>query len=309
MFNYHSVTIDDAKWAKPILINANKNSCEYSFVNIYMWSKVYKTLICNYNNTIIARSVSPKFPDTSPYSYLFPVGSEDKEIVIKKIMEESSNDNREFLIFSISKDEKKWMEETFVDTFEFLYSRDECDYIYQSELLSTLKGKKLQKKRNHLSQFLRECPNYKVEPITKDNLQEVIAFNNKWASFSENAEDKGIEKEHNAVDLILENFLNLDLSGCLIRNNNDIIAFSYGSPLNKDMFCVHVEKAVYNINGAYNIINKEFVNMFCKNYKYVNREDDVGSEGLRKAKLSYKPEFLEEKYIAILKNSNVNIYI
>ncbi|MEG2770500.1 MAG: phosphatidylglycerol lysyltransferase domain-containing protein, partial [Oscillospiraceae bacterium] len=241
--------------------------------------------------------------------YLYPVGNGDRVKAINEMMAETKAIGRALQIYSVSKTDKEWMEENFKDVFEFEYSRDECDYVYASEALQNLQGKKMQKKRNHVAKFLKQNPDFVTEKITKENISEVIAFDNKWAKLTDNVGDKGIAKEHKAVDLVLENYFKLPLEGCLIRVDEKIIAFSYGSAISDKVFCTHVEKALYEVEGAYNIINREFARLFCKDYLYINREDDVGSEGLRKAKLSYKPEFLEEKYIAVLKGRKTECFV
>lgn len=308
-FNYHKVCEDDAQWAKPILLGANRVSCEYAFANIYMWSHIYHTEIADDNGVLVARSKSPDEPDTSPYSYLFPVGNGDKAATVGKMLDEARKDKRTIQIFSVNEEDKAWLEENFKGVFKFEFSRDECDYVYSSEGLANLSGKKYQKKRNHVLRFLKENPNFSVEDITDDNIDEVRGFNNEWMRLYDNFEDEGKRKEHEAVDLVLKHYKKLGVKGCLIRTGGRIVAFSYGSPISDSVFCTHVEKALYDVNGAYNIINREFARRFCGGYKYINREDDVGSEGLRTAKLSYKPEFLEQKYIATLKGEKTECFV
>ena len=90
----------------------------------------------------------------------------------------------------------------------------------------------------------------------------------------------------------------LDLTGGVLRVNGNVVAFALGEPACEDTFVVHIEKAYSEVEGAYTMINQLFVEHACKGYQYVNREDDAGVEGLRKAKLSYKPALLLKKGIA-----------
>lgn len=308
-FDYHRVCEQDAEWAKPILLSANRISCEYAFANIYMWSHIYHTVIADDNGVLIARSLSPDEPETSPYSYLFPVGKGDIAASVSKMLKEAKADNRAVQIFSVSEADKAWLEENFKGVFKFEFSRDECDYVYSAEGLANLSGKKYQKKRNHVLRFLRENPDYVLEQITDENIQQVRRFNNEWMRLYDNSENEGKKKEHEAVDLVLKHYKKLGVKGCVIKTGGKIAAFSYGSPISDSVFCTHVEKALYDVNGAYNIINREFARLFCGGYKFINREDDVGSEGLRTAKLSYKPEFLEQKYIATLKGADTKCFV
>ncbi|MDO5602561.1 MAG: phosphatidylglycerol lysyltransferase domain-containing protein [Oscillospiraceae bacterium] len=308
-FDYHKVTAADAAWARPILLAADKVSCEYTFANIFMWSHIYHTRLTLHDGLVIVRYEDPEQKEDSPYSYLFPAGEGDIASALEEIIRETTDAGKKFQIFSISEKEKQWMENTFPGRFDYVMSRDEADYLYESAALRELKGKKLQKKRNHVSRFIRENPDYQVEELNGQNLEEVMAFNNQWANLYDNRGDEGIAEEHKAVELVLRHYRELGLSGCLLRVKGKIAAFSYGSPVSNRVFDVHVEKALYDVTGAYNMINREFARRFCENYEYINREDDVGSEGLREAKLSYHPTFLEYKYIATLKGMKTKWFI
>lgn len=308
-FQYHEISAVDAQWVRPILMAANRASCEYAFANLFMWSQVYHEKIAQYDGLVIVRYESPQQEEGSPYSYLFPVGTGSQKAAIEEMIQESQAAARPIQIFSISEADKNWMEENFPDTFDFVVSRDEADYVYESSALQTLAGKKLQKKRNLVSRFLRENPDYTTELIDENNLQEVMEFNHKWAYLCDNRDDEGIMTEHRAVCHVLRHYKELGLQGCLIRIKGEIVAFSYGSPISDQMLDTHVEKALYTVTGAYNMINREFALRFGGAYRYINREDDVGSEGLRKAKLSYHPAFLEQKYIATLKGTKTKWFI
>ena len=119
-----------------------------------------------------------------------------------------------------------------------------------------------------------------------------------WCQMQDMEERKGLKEESEAVKLALENFGKLELTGGLIRTEGKVVAFSVGDRLNDSTFLVHIEKAFSDINGAYPIINREFVRHNCLDFKYVNREDDAADEGLRRAKLSYHPYEIIKKYTA-----------
>ena len=126
-------------------------------------------------------------------------------------------------------------------------------------------------------------------------------MNKKWCEIAECEKSEGLKDEGCAVSEAFENFEALKLSGGLIRAKGEVVAFSMGDRLNDETFLVHIEKAFANIQGAYPIINREFVIHNCEGYKFVNREDDTGDEGLRKAKLSYRPYEILKKWDAKMK--------
>ena len=136
--------------------------------------------------------------------------------------------------------------------------------------------------------------------VQSDDLPAIREFNNAWCQLYENKDNPGIQTEHESIELLFKYFDRLDLRGGYVTAGGRIVAFSFGSPINDRVFDTHVEKALYDVTGAYNIINREMARNVCAGFDLINREDDVGDEGLRTAKLSYNPDIIEPKYLAAL---------
>ena len=172
---------------------------------------------------------------------------------------------------------------------------DYADYVYETEKLATLAGKKLHGKRNHINKFKTLYPDWTYESLSDDNVEDCFQMALEWRN-QNGCED---DPEKNAEMCVTLNSLRLykelGLKGGVLKAGGRIVAFTVGEPLCDDTFVVHIEKAFPDVDGAYPMINQQFVQHECMDYKYVNREEDTGAEGLRKAKLSYKPAFLEEK--------------
>ena len=162
----------------------------------------------------------------------------------------------------------------------------------------TLAGKKLHSKRNFINRFKAEQEgNWRYEPIDARNIGDAWRMNVEWCAEMGCGEDPSLLEESCAVRNCFETFDALGLRGGLLRVGDRAVAFSMGRPLSSDTFIVHIEKAFASVAGAYPMINQQFAAHNCAEYRYVNREDDVGDEGLRKAKLSYRPAILLEKYL------------
>ena len=137
--------------------------------------------------------------------------------------------------------------------------------------------------------------NWSYETMSKENLEECFQMGLKWRN------DNGCEEDYekNAEICVTLNalrlFEELDLVGGVLKVHGEVVAFTIGEPVTKDTFVVHIEKAFADVEGAYPMINQQFVSHECMEYTYINREEDTGAEGLRKAKLSYRPVFLVEK--------------
>ena len=204
-----------------------------------------------------------------------------------------------FILRSMVKEQVDLLEELFPNRFEITTNRDETEYIYTVEKLSKLSGKKLHGKRNHIARF-KDNANWSYEDISDDNFKECLEMNDEWCKLYDCIDDPSLNHELCAVKEAFGNYNELGLVGGLLRREGKVIAYTIGSRINEDTFNIHIEKAFANIQGAYPMINQQFVQHNCQEYVYVNREEDLGDEGLRKAKMSYYPDVLLDKYTARL---------
>ena len=193
--------------------------------------------------------------------------------------------------------DKAVLEELYPERFTFTEDRDSFDYIYSREDLVLLSGKKYHSKRNHIAFF--EKQEYQYEELNDKNLSECLSMNAVWIEKNSDKFYDGIDKEQWALTRAFEHYDELGYKGALLRRDGQVVAFTLGEEMNDNMFCTHFEKAFSDIRGAYPTINREFAKRTLTGYKYINREEDTGDEGLRKAKLSYKPVKLLVKYKAI----------
>ena len=192
---------------------------------------------------------------------------------------------------------REWLETTFPGRFAFKPLRDSADYIYDREALMTLRGKKLAAKRNHIHYFEQNF-SWETKPLNQETMAEALAFNDWWCQQNDCIQDLSLARETCAVRKALTHFEELSYTGLVLYADGKVCAFTYGEPLGETGFCVHAEKADGGLRGAYPMINREFVKTLPRNVLWINREDDAGDEGLRKAKLSYHPAELLMKYIA-----------
>ena len=176
--------------------------------------------------------------------------------------------------------------------------RNSFDYVYSREKLATLKGKKYHAKRNHISYFEKNN-NWSFEPLTRENIADCVAMNEKWYELNVEKDRVGIEHEREVLRMNFDHFDEIGCVGGVLRVDGEVVAFTFGERLNDNTFVTHFEKAFSDIRGAYPMINRLFAQEMLSDYEFVNREDDVGSEGLRSAKLSYHPDILLEKFVAV----------
>lgn len=171
------------------------------------------------------------------------------------------------------------------------------DYVYSREKLATLKGKKLHGKRNHINKFMQENPDWEYKKLVQSMYEDCIAVYDGWKESKDLSEDE-FANERRSVVLALTNMEELGLTGGAILLDGKIKAFTVGERLNDDMQLIHIEKADSEINGLFPMINQQYVLHECADVQYINREEDMGVEGMRKAKRSYYPDFMVKKYFA-----------
>ena len=282
--------MQDQEWMEELLSYSNYNSCEYSFTDLFNWGHVHQTEVARMGDYGIIRSGFKEF------SYLYPFGRGDVRPVIEAMMEDAREHRVTFTISLILEPMKEELETLFPELFVYSEERAYFDYIYTQESLSTLRGRQLSGKRNHINAFKKMYPDWSFEKITAENIAECWQMNEEWSARNEMSLGSGLLKERSALKSAFEHFFEENLVGGLIRVNGKVIAYSMGHPLNSDTFVVHFEKAFDDIRGAYQMINQQFALHCCEGYSYINREDDTGLEGLRKAKLSYLPHTLLKKY-------------
>ncbi|MDO5101092.1 MAG: phosphatidylglycerol lysyltransferase domain-containing protein [Eubacteriales bacterium] len=288
--------IEDRELINSFLKQNRVEICDMTFANIYLWSRHYRTTFAIYKNTLLFHS------DLDGYcSYTFPLGKEeDVRAVIDEILAYCEGQVCRFQLHLVTPKQYEWLEANYPGRFCYETIRDKADYVYEQEKLATLAGKKLHSKRNHINRFEENHPDWTYEEIDHSNVEECFQMAMEWRSENEAEADEEMKAEVAVTMNYLRLMDELGMRGGLIRTQGRVIAFSIGEPLNDDTMVVHIEKAFSEIQGAYPIINREFARHACAGFRYVNREEDTGEEGLRKAKLSYKPIFLSEKGVVSL---------
>ena len=220
-----------------------------------------------------------------------PVGKQQKQ-VFENVMQLAEKQSPESTISLIDFQTKNKMIDYFPQ-LTFGEHRDYFEYVYLTSELADLPGAKFSKIRNRLNKFVKNTP-YTTEPITEENMNEVKEFLKRWCLWKDCESDELLENERKAILFSITHFFYLNLSGIAIRVNDDIEAISVFEPMTSDTAVVHYEKGSPDYDGIYKAINMETAKRLQPIYQFINRESDMGREGLRKAKTSYRPHHMIE---------------
>lgn len=207
-------------------------------------------------------------------------------------------------ITGINETEKETLEELYPGMFRFHFDQASSDYVYSIDDLADLKGKKYQRKRNHYNRFRSSFPEYTVESLNENNLCRAKEMVDMWYE-NRLLENPGGDyfSERTALEKAFRHYQDLDMESLVLLNGEQVLAITFGSRLSPNTFDVHFEKAHWDVSSAYTAINCEFAKYIRNRHpdiQFLNREEDLGLEGLRKAKQRYYPHHMVEKYWACL---------
>ncbi|WP_303835725.1 DUF2156 domain-containing protein [Ruminococcus flavefaciens] len=296
MLEFRDIAITDKERITSALDISQFMGCEYSFANNMAWRRLGDSQIAFYKDFYICCSFRSE--DGIPRFFL-PSGDGSYKDVIAAMKEYAYSLGKPLRVAGITEPSLKMLNKLFPDEFTVDIDEGDWDYIYNSADLIELSGRKYHSKRNHLSRFKELGAEFSL--MTEKDFDECIIFSAMEYNSRAEEHDHSFIAEQYAINTYFNYFHELGLMGGVIRIGGKVAAFTIGDRLNNDTFCVHIEKADTQYNGIYAGINNSFAKAAAYGYKYINREEDLGLEGLRKSKQSYHPAFLLKKYTVTFK--------
>lgn len=292
--DFKKISLEDLDKLKPFL-RAQYRSCDFSVLGVFMWADYFGYEYCVEDGVLYMRERS-KYPDAE-YDYLLPLSLEhDLNGCVERLKEHTEG---RLTMSLVPEPAMEQLRQSFELSAEEV--RNIADYMYKAEDLAFLAGKKYSKKRNLIHQFEGLYPEHRLEPVTAENAAVIAECCHRDWSESHLSELAQYESEHTRE--VLEDFAAYGCTGYALYAGDEIAAFCIGEVLG-DTLIVHIEKARREFKGAFQMINKLFAETELEKsrIKYINREDDVGDDGLRQAKMSYYPDSLLNKYRLTIRN-------
>lgn len=294
MIDFKSVVLEDRELLTSFLWSADRQDNNLSFANLCCWQFLTCSSYAILRDQLVFRFCFPE----NRVVYSLPGGESAGKEVIRLLARQAKEEDIPPYLYGIVSDMQPQLEKEFPDVFEYRTDRDHFDYLYLRTDLADLRGKDFQTKRNHVNKF-RKSYDFRYTPMTEEMIPDCLHMYDEWCEDRRCQEDEGLGYERQALIYGMQHFNRLGLTGGVIWVAGKIIAFTFGMPVNRNTFCIHAEKALAGYEGAYNTINQEIASRLPVQFKYLNREEDLGISGLRKAKLSYRPVCLLEKGVAI----------
>lgn len=295
MLEFKVIELSDKPWIDSLLRISDFRGCEYCFANNMAWRRMYNTKITRYKDFYISCSENER----GGVSFTFPAGGGDYSEVFREMKIYAEANNSPLTVGSVTPELFPLFYELFPkDSFEIRADEDGWDYVYSASDLAQLAGRKYHGKRNHIKKLPDSCV---YEKISEKDFDDCITYAAGCYNKNGDYDDKSKVCEQFAINTYFENFKALGLTGGVLRLDGEIIAFTVGERINSDTLGVHIEKADSSVDGAYPAINRMFAQSEGGGFTYINREEDLGIEGLRKAKRSYHPVFMIKKHTLIFK--------
>ena len=301
MIQFERLSIENKAELSALLRHSAHRGCAFSFTNLYIWGRQCAARI---GDDLLLFS---HFGGKTMYPY--PVCPGDPRPALDALMADARERGIPFRLTGLNRQDVENLQGWYPDQFVFHCGRDGHDYVYAIEDLAELKGKRFQPKRNHINRFLADYPDARILPLTDETLPDAKALSDRWHQRRTEEEDAGMELV--ALNRAFAHWKELGMEGLVLYVGSQVVAMTMGSRLDEETFDVHFEKADLDYPGAYAVINRAFARHIRDKYptvRFLNREEDMGIEGLRKAKLSYHPHHMVEKCWAHLMTEEFHDY-
>ncbi len=300
-FCFEPVSFQNEPVVRHYMESFGENSCQHSFTSMFSLYEKYGDSVCERDGFLYVwrKHLSRE----GVRVYLAPMGDGDFHAAYARLMEDAHACGQKVALQTVSQAQKDIIESLFPDKFAITESRDDAEYLYTSQKLATLPGKKLVNKRHDANHYWRTYgPRTQVTRITQADFSEVWAFEQKWLKQCWEDHDRdALQREARTIEKQLEHFDRLRISGIVLRLDGEVRGFGYGTPISDSCYDALIEKGDREIQHIYRVLNQEAVKQCAMDYTYVNREEDVGVQGLRASKLAYQPDLLLKKYRVIEK--------
>ena len=326
MILFQRVSLSHKQVIESYLSQARTHICDQTFSSLYMWQQAYDTSWAEVEGALVVRF---NLSDEGVKGYMVVAPEHIRSCadsynrLYSRLVADAEREGRPIRLVCMSREIVEhflgWADDNYIakeqslgsvkgrEAFAICDNADYRDYIYSVDDLAQLVGRKYQPKRNHINRFESKYQ-YTFGPLTAADFEECLSLECRWQRQKEKLLQSTVEvrnrvehecppsEEHMAIRHAFDAYDELGLVGGVLKVDGHIVAFTYGSPLSDTLFCTHIEKADADYDGAFQMINRCFAQMLQqRGFQQVNREEDMGIAGLRRAKQSYYPVRMQEK--------------
>ena len=299
MEEFEPISLSDKGRVDAYLNEFGGGSCQHSFAALYAFAEKYGTRICEFEDCLLVRQ--PAKDEGGYISCLMPLGKGDRRRALGFLKKRGHEEGKRLKLQTITEEAKKYLEMEQSGVFEIIPQRDYAEYLYEAKKLVTLEGSEMKNVRQFYNRFQR---NFKgrteLIPIRVKELTDVLEFQEKWLFERRDREDYSILcAEGKAIERVCAHFEELGFVGMLVRVDGQVCGYALGCGISDKTLDIFFEKGDTRIRDIYRCLVTDMIRMHGAEYEWVNREEDLGDEGMRYSKLSYRPDRMLNKYIAL----------
>ena len=305
MLDFQPLTLDMKDMIDSYTFKYGENSCQHSFVSSFCLNSKYGDMFCESENFLF--TLRSKRCTDKERVYLFPHGNfEDTDGIkksLQKIFDDAHEKNCRVKFETLTERAKNIVIELFPGKFLIEGSRDYSEYIHKAERLITFSGSGFAKSRTNIHRFFRDYEGrYKIEKIIPKYFTEIRKFQAEWLAAKNSIDSDPVHQaqlnfENGEINTALENFYALGLDGIVLFIDEKLSGYVFGVPVSRECFDEIINKGSRNIPNISRVLVNEFAKHCCREYEYINREEDLGVKGLRHIKVDLKPDFMIDKFI------------
>lgn len=296
MLEFKKPVPEDQEWIQNAGFQVGLRQNDAGFVNIALLTEKYNTYVCNYHGTLLRF-----FPEGYlKGSYAAPVGNADYKELIPLLEADAEERGLAFRLELLTEDDCKKLEEAFPGRFDMICKPDFAEYLHLRERHADMAGRQFSSKRNHIAQFFRRHPDAYVAPITKETLGDAYTVARSWLDGQPDEKRDYLEYEYRAIKKSGENWDRWKMKGIVAYSDGAPVGMAIASRISEGVYDIHFEKALAEYPHVWSLLVREMAR-YLEDAVWINREEDLGDEGLRKSKLSYRPDLLLQKYCAVPK--------
>lgn len=298
--DFKAIELKDRALLQQLLYKYGENSCQHSFASMYCMADKYGDSYCIEDNWLFLYRAGL---ETDTYrTYLAPMGDSgegDCSYAVQRLKADARYYGKKVRFESVTRAAAERMKESLGENYVICQKRDLSEYLYTYTKLTELPGHSLASKRTDINRFYRVYGNQiRIELLKEEHVPAVMEFQRQWLnSRIGDANERYLLHEERAIERALADYTTIGLSGIVIFLDNQVCGYAFGADISENCYDVMIEKGNREVKDIYRILNKELVKRCCQGKTYINREEDLGDEGLRKSKLSYYPDILLEKYV------------
>lgn len=303
MLEFRKPIPEDLEWIRDIGFKTGLRQNDAGFVNIALLTEKYNTHVCNYKGTLLRF-----FPDGYlKDSYAAPVGDANYRELIPLLEADAAKRGLPFRMQLMTEEDCQKLEKAFPGKYSMECQPDFAEYLHLRLRLSTMSGRAFSSKRNHIAQFFRIHPDAYVAPITPENLPDACKAARNWLDSQPNERRDYLEYEYRAILKAGENWDRWQLKGIIVYADEEPVGMTIASEISEGVYDIHFEKALPDYPHVWSLLVREMAK-YLEDAVWLNREEDLGDPGLRKSKLSYRPDLLLQKYTVVPKHADFKPY-